>query len=381
MGVNLLLLLASIIVFALAAEGMTRLLALDKKGIEDWGTKASILRQSSEPGIGLELIPGARGKVIGGDVEISKNGLRDRVYPKKKPAGVTRVLTIGDSITFGYGVAREDSYPEKLEKLLNEREPGKWEVINFGTPGTNIKEYVSMFIKRGIEYDPDLVVLGYCLNDIDPPARGIPKRLAEGTTDVEYYQDKKRSKAVKEGKDLVPWSIPIPAFIEDPLKKHSALYRLISFRWDLLLNKLEVRQNNPVISISDTKESWKRYFDSVRAKYETAMWGGVKEQFERLNDFLREKGIRLIVVIFPFEIDDEGDYPYWPLHVKLTDYLVSIGHPPLDLKYVYERSGLSNEEIVLGGFDMIHPTEKGHAAAAGAIMDRIMEMRKTGDIG
>ena len=376
LAINLLVLAAAATVFALGAEGVVRVLSLDKEGVEDWGTRASILRNSADPDIGLELVPGAKGKIIGIDVSISKAGIRDRDFPKEKTPGVNRVMVIGDSITFGYGVKRDDAYPKVLERALNEKEPGKWEVINFGTPGVNITEYVSMFLKRGAEYKPDLVIVGYCLNDVDPPARNMPNRLAEGTTDIEYHRNKKKARLLKEGKNLMRWEIPISAATEKTLNEHSALYRLVSRRWDVLLNKYGIRNNNPVISIDDTFTSQKRYFDEVAARYDGEMWGVAQKEFEKLLTYTSQHGIKLIVAVFPFLIDVDGKYPYWRLHEKIGQFLISKGDPPLDIKLIFDREKLENKNLWVGGFDMIHFTPPGHMAVAEALRDRIFELRK-----
>lgn len=372
--INITVLSVTIVIVILASEVALRVFDLENIGVEDWGTKAKIMRVSKDPQIGLELIPGAKGKTIGVEVSISKEGLRDRTFSKVKPEGIKRVITIGDSITFGYGVERKDSYPKVMEKLLNDKEPGKWEVINFGVPGVNASQYIAALIKRGLEYDPDYVVLGYCLNDVDPPAMNMPVRLAEGTTDFNAYQNKKRSKIVKQGKKLMAWEFPVPANIENRLTKHSAFYRFISKRWDVLLNRYGIRNNNPVISIDDTFQSWKTYFDKVAARYETPLWDIVKSEIEKLKNTLDKRQTGLLVAVFPFEIDIEGEYPYWRLHEKLGGYLGSTGAPFLDLKLVFDHAGITNEELWVGGFDMIHPKPIGHAIAAAAMRDHILKM-------
>ena len=51
-----------------------------------------------------------------------------------------KVACIGDSITYGYGLAdrANESYPSQLQKLLDTKEPGKYEVRNFGNSGRGI---------------------------------------------------------------------------------------------------------------------------------------------------------------------------------------------------------------------------------------------------
>ena len=50
-----------------------------------------------------------------------------------KKDGVTRIITIGDSITNGFNLDPSQSYPAQLMKILND--PTKYEVINLGVDG------------------------------------------------------------------------------------------------------------------------------------------------------------------------------------------------------------------------------------------------------
>lgn len=66
-------------------------------------------------------------------VMINAEGLRDYEYDYQRPAGVTRILALGDSVTFGWGVKLEDTYPKVLERLLNGGESrDRYEVLNCG---------------------------------------------------------------------------------------------------------------------------------------------------------------------------------------------------------------------------------------------------------
>ena len=73
-------------------------------------------------------------------------------------SATTKVACIGDSITYGYGLPERDvnSYPAQLQKLLDAKEPGKYEVRNFGNSGRGI--YLDSMRgneKRGFRYMPE----------------------------------------------------------------------------------------------------------------------------------------------------------------------------------------------------------------------------------
>jgi lysophospholipase L1-like esterase len=93
-------------------------------------------------------------------------GFRDREHAVAKPAGVYRILVLGDSIVQGLSVAnREDLFTSVLERELDADAPGRFEVLNFGVSGYNTQQEVETLRDKGLRYSPDLVVLAYCLND------------------------------------------------------------------------------------------------------------------------------------------------------------------------------------------------------------------------
>lgn len=105
-------------------------------------------------------------------------GMRDREYPKQKPANTIRVAIIGDSFAMGSGVNDEENYPAVLETLLADGVNGQSvEVLNFGVGGYNLWNYEAVLSERAMAFDPDVVVIGFCGgNDF----RGPQKEHLEG---------------------------------------------------------------------------------------------------------------------------------------------------------------------------------------------------------
>ena len=67
------------------------------------------------------LRPGAEGTLeSSGDVvyRINADGFRDFAYSRPKPEGTFRVIVLGDSVAFGYGVELERSFPKVMENEL-----------------------------------------------------------------------------------------------------------------------------------------------------------------------------------------------------------------------------------------------------------------------
>ena len=61
-------------------------------------------------------IPQASCVLMGVDVNINSKSLRDYEYAYTKPKDVYRILVLGDSFTFGWGVPFENTFSKVLEK-------------------------------------------------------------------------------------------------------------------------------------------------------------------------------------------------------------------------------------------------------------------------
>ena len=82
-----------------------------------------------------------------------------------KPAGKIRILTIGDSFTFGPYVNNQDTYPSKLEQILKQKYP-EVEVLNAGIPGYTLKDELEYLEEKGVKLNPDVIVVGVYIADL-----------------------------------------------------------------------------------------------------------------------------------------------------------------------------------------------------------------------
>jgi hypothetical protein len=113
-----------------------------------------------------ELTPGWSGREGGGTVRISSQGLREREIPRPKPPGVFRIICLGDSVTFGHAVEAEEAFPRRLEEVLSRRTGRPVQVINAGVPGYSPFQELDWLQAEGWSYAPDLVLMGFVLNDV-----------------------------------------------------------------------------------------------------------------------------------------------------------------------------------------------------------------------
>jgi lysophospholipase L1-like esterase len=104
----------------------------------------------------------------------NSQGFRTREIPFRKPKNVYRIVFLGDSTTFGWGVNQNERFSRYLEEILNSsKQKIRYETINLGMPGYTSSQGVSLFNRYVLKYSPDMVILSFGAND----ARKVPKRI------------------------------------------------------------------------------------------------------------------------------------------------------------------------------------------------------------
>jgi hypothetical protein len=137
-----------------------------------------------------------------GNKTLSSNsrGLRgSSEHEYEKRPGTLRILTFGDSFTFGDDVSDDETWTYYLEKLL----PGS-EVINFGVHGYGHDQMLLYLQEEGIKYHPDIVILGFASTDME--------------RNMCSFRDYAKPRFVLEGGRLVLTNTPVPR-IEDTLAR------------------------------------------------------------------------------------------------------------------------------------------------------------------
>jgi hypothetical protein len=120
---------------------------------------------SPDPVLGHVLTPNFNGTLsrvdFNIDVRINRNGLRG---PELQPRGgsTVRILFLGDSMTWGWGVTDEQIYPAVLGQQLRARYRSvDIQIINAGVPFYGTIDEVAFLRHRIGEFDPDIVVVTF----------------------------------------------------------------------------------------------------------------------------------------------------------------------------------------------------------------------------
>ncbi len=119
-------------------------------------------RASGNAALHYELKPGASAVFAGNrKVAVNSLGFRDPPRAEAKPAGVKRIVCLGSSNTYGALVDNGQTYPARLERLLNGPGPGRYEVWNAGVSAYTLPQNVAAAREVLAKYSPDLLLFQF----------------------------------------------------------------------------------------------------------------------------------------------------------------------------------------------------------------------------
>ena len=323
--------LVSLLVALLAAELLIR--------IAGAAPEVSVIHKgrfqlSQNPKIGFEPVPGLRyegQELLFYDYQGASNrlGYRDRDHEIAKPAGVWRIVVLGDSIAAGLRVERfEDTFPAILERLLREQGVNA-EVISLAVSGYNTQQEIETLIEKGLRYQPDLVLVAYSLTDRERLDGDILKTLLEAER-AEGHASAARV---------------------HPLLLKSALYRFFRYR------VVPPRPRAPDGEVQ-------RLTDLVSGDT-------VAEYFGVLDQLARRGGFRVMIAVFPRLVHKFARYRFGDQHEYVRGLSAGHGFVHLDLLPEFTRCREASAEPI--GADSYHPSAYGHRCAAEAMARVILE--------
>ena len=173
-------------------------------------------------------------------VRINQKGLRDREHSYERPDDTRRILVIGDSFAWGYGVEESERFSQLLETSLGV------EVVNAGVSGYSTDQELLWFRGEGIKYDPDLVILVFAGNDMGDNYRQLVNTI--------YY----KPQFVKQEGRLILTGYPVPRtspqgkFIYFLSQRSALAYFFVQRYFDLLsfYRNFRVNSDNANSSVS-----------------------------------------------------------------------------------------------------------------------------------
>ncbi|MCB9362226.1 hypothetical protein H6504_02215 [Candidatus Woesearchaeota archaeon] len=164
-----------------------------------------------------------------------------------------KILVVGDSYTYGYGILQEETYPSLLEASLNNTI-----VYNCGYPGRNFEENLDFLHRILPKIDPDIVIFQFLTNDLASPVE----------IDLTYS--------------------PSPYYDQSFITKHSHLVRLLY-------------QN------TENKLAFKEFYQDIEKNYQpqSEVWKNFTNRLHELEQIARKTST--IVVVMDELLDN---YPF-----------------------------------------------------------------------
>jgi lysophospholipase L1-like esterase len=152
------------------AEQLRRSAASDVAAAGSPTSLMGLVQPSPFPDVVYELKPNLVARFLDKPIRTNAFGMRGRELTRDKPPDTFRIVGIGDSVMFGWGVGEGEPYLQVLERRLAERDPTRrWECASFAVPGYNAAIEAAVFEHRAAAFDPDVVVVHFIPNDLGLP--------------------------------------------------------------------------------------------------------------------------------------------------------------------------------------------------------------------
>lgn len=173
--------LVALVVLELVLRGVTVVHPALARNFRDWDpdvVQIELLGESC-----YRPRPGAAFHYENGAVaHVNAEGYRGPVVRRPKPPGVFRVVLLGGSTSYGFGVDDESTIDAQLRQLLARQDPDRpIEVVNLGLDGYDSMSDRERFEADGLRLEPDAVILHSGINDV-AAARFAPSRRETSST-------------------------------------------------------------------------------------------------------------------------------------------------------------------------------------------------------
>jgi hypothetical protein len=261
-------------------------------------------------------------------MKTNSSGFRDREFSVVKDNNTKRILVLGDSITSAININNhENIFTSKFNDILNVNSKSfKYEVFNMGVDGYNTIQEAENLKQNGVKYNPDIVVVAYCLNDDD------------GYNSI-YH-----------------------AVLFNDNKLNSVLFKSVAYRKIYMFS---------VNIFSDIKVHGQpiQYIDD---KYKNIDYKNIG--FEMFKDLQREYKFKLYFFIVPY-FKDFINYEDIKKHKEIVDRLKK--YP--EIKYfdlLDDFSKITSNGVVFRSHDpndFCHPNEKGHELIAEFMYNKLKQ--------
>jgi lysophospholipase L1-like esterase len=330
------------------------------------------LRKAEDPLLRVELNPGFQGVFEGARLVINGQGMRGRELSRDKD-GHIRVALLGDSIALARTVSEDRIFATRLERMLQAVNP-RYEVFNLGTDGYDTVQEVFALRDKGLAFDPDVVVVCYCLNDIGitpldmgfvntfiqpriPPLwrlriwQWINLRLRRMKTVSLFKRQIESVGAFDEFYGNLFPAAEKDAFLEEQF--------LAIAESQQLFNEADHYDRKRIVLESPGNLWLNQYTDLKNI-------GKIRYAFKELADLARTHGFRVLVAVIPFFYKLKGRYLDLPAHRIVIHEAQAFGLGTVDLFPKFNAAGFKGLDL-----DGVHLSVRGHQIMAEALFEEL----------
>jgi lysophospholipase L1-like esterase len=325
LGKNILISLISGILFLCLSEWGLRLLGFGK-----------VILLQPTPTLLWELKPNQNRYTYRGrfPVSINSKGFRGPEFTLRKGRKIFRILALGDSCTFGWDIDFNNTYTQKLNRMINSFYPKKVEVINLGIPGYDLSQMIMLLKLKGLDYQPDLILVPSSINDRFNQ-QALSRTLAAKNKTLRHVR-------------LVN------------IASHFALFHLYAYiKQSWMVNILRGEENE------DINTSLAEIF--ALEKY--------RRNLREIISISHKNNIKLLFIIIPLQeqLTKEGSYLLQDYHEAMRYIGKQKGVPVIDLISAFRRE---KARTLFLPHDPIHPSEAGHQLIA----EKIAQFLKSSEL-
>jgi lysophospholipase L1-like esterase len=249
------------------------------------------------------------------------NSLGLRGGPVDSSSAKETILCLGDSITYGYGVGDDDSYPARLQAALDRKDPGRYAVLNGGVDAYPIAFENEKFLylwNKGLH--PDIVIVGYSMNE------GFLGHLVNSSEEI------KREFAQR---------VRLKNYL-----RSFALYNVVAENWarryyDRMKGKLVPGTNFAVLSREEVDKRYDAYL-------------------QRLLTNLQSRHVKTVFLLFCSFNNQTGSYnTEGPFESRFANFAVKNAIPLLRSDEMLRAGESQNISLVKYFIDPVHMNERG----------------------
>lgn len=314
-------------------------------------------------------------------VAINKHGLRDSEIPYRNIHNRYRILILGDSIAWGFGVNNGETFADFIEKELKSTD-----VINMGVAGYGTGEEFLLLKYEGLRYKPNTVILFFYIGN-DVIETYMPESRKNYPTNIFYLEDGQ----LKIKYFQISFVKKIGFFLNEKSYILGALSKLLlKMKGPSHCNWVEKLNDDNLASVNVDFVKYANYAYLNTDKpypaecfkdYESLLFPNAENYYKvelvkkiilEIKTMTEENNVKFIVVLSPFrgQLNQVSCYFDNPLNKELMSFFKASNIKAIDLLPLFVQHNYVADKIFL---DSAHFSVFGHREVAKIIIENLKD--------